>query len=64
MSKDTLERMEKISREQKLKVDAHMKKHYNGTIWDGESYSINERGRVYMNSNPFIWTDTYIKANY
>jgi len=59
-----MEEIIRIEAEQREKVDAHMKANYKGTMWDGESYSISEYGRVYMDSNPFIWTDTHINAIY
>ena len=54
----------RIEEEQLAKVKLHMAKHYKNTMWDGESFSVSESGRVHMNSNPFIWVDTHIKAIY
>ena len=59
-----MEEIERIAKEQMAKVKAHMKKHYRGTMWDGESFSVTESGRVHMDSNAFIWVDTHIKAIY
>lgn len=59
-----MEEITRIEEEQLSKVKTYMRDNYAGTMWDGESFSVSESGRVYMDSNPFIWVDTNIKADY